>query len=173
MAGVTFTHGLYAAAVDYIGVANLFAFMKTIPPYWKPYLTKMHEMVGDPEKDGELLNAASPAFHADKIKTPQFIAQGTNDPRVNKNEYDQMVDALRKRGVKVQYMVKDNEGHGFHNEENQFDFSVPGRNSSKNISGNKAISTNKTVMLFTFYQALRLSPERKEYYVLLVLPLFA
>ena len=51
-----------------------------------------------------------------------FIAQGANDPRVNKNESDQMVEALRKRGVEVQYMVKDNEGHGFHNEENQFDF---------------------------------------------------
>jgi dipeptidyl aminopeptidase/acylaminoacyl peptidase len=122
LAGVTFTPDLYAAAVDYVGVANLFTFMETIPPYWRPYLTMMHEMVGDPEKDGELLNAASPAFHADKIKTPLFIAQGANDPRVNKNESDQMVDALRKRGIEVQYMVKNNEGHGFHNEENQFDF---------------------------------------------------
>jgi len=122
LAGVTFTPDLYAAGVDYVGVANLFTFMNTIPPYWKPYLTKMHEMVGDPEKDRELLNATSPVFHADKIKTPLIIAQGANDPRVNKNESDQMVDALRKRGVKVQYMVKDNEGHGFHNEENQFDF---------------------------------------------------
>jgi len=122
LAGVTFTPDLYAAAVDYVGVANLFTFMNTIPPYWKPYLTKMHEMVGDPEKDRDLLNATSPVFHADKIKTPLFIAQGANDPRVNKNESDQMVDALRKRGVEVQYMVKDNEGHGFHNEENQFDF---------------------------------------------------
>ena len=50
------------------------------------------------------------------------MAQGANDPRVNKNESDQMVEALKKRGVEVQYMVKDNEGHGFHNEENRFDF---------------------------------------------------
>jgi dipeptidyl aminopeptidase/acylaminoacyl peptidase len=57
------------------------------------------------------------------LTTPLFIAQGANDPRVNKNESDQMVAALRKRGVEVQYMVKDNEGHGFRNEENQFDFS--------------------------------------------------
>jgi dipeptidyl aminopeptidase/acylaminoacyl peptidase len=79
-------------------------------------------MVGDPEKDKELLSATSPVFHADRIKTPLFIAQGANDPRVNKNESVQMVEALRKRGVAVRYMVKDNEGHGFHNEENQFDF---------------------------------------------------
>jgi len=122
LAGVTFTPDLYAAAVDYVGVANLFTFMNTIPPYWKPYLAMMHEMVGDPEKDKELLSAASPVFHVDNIKTPLFIAQGANDPRVNKNESDQIVDALRKRGVEVQYMVKVNEGHGFHNEENQFDF---------------------------------------------------
>lgn len=122
LAGVAFTPDLYAAAVDYVGVSNLFTFMTTIPPYWKPYLAMMYEMVGDPEKDKQLLEATSPAFHANKIKTPLFIAQGANDPRVNKNESDQMVDALRKRGVEVQYMVKDNEGHGFHNEENQFDF---------------------------------------------------
>jgi dipeptidyl aminopeptidase/acylaminoacyl peptidase len=122
LAGVTFTPDLYAAAVDYVGVANLFTFMNTIPPYWKPFLEMFHEMVGDPEKDKDLLAAASPVMHADKIKTPLFVAQGAQDPRVNKNESDQMVEALKKRGVDVEYMVKDNEGHGFHNEENRFAF---------------------------------------------------
>jgi dipeptidyl aminopeptidase/acylaminoacyl peptidase len=51
-----------------------------------------------------------------------FIAQGANDPRVNKDESDQVVDALKNRGIEIQYMVKDNEGHGFYNEENIFDF---------------------------------------------------
>ena len=68
------------------------------------------------------MKATSPVLHADKIKTPLFVAQGANDPRVNKAESDQMVEALHKRGIDVQYMVKDNEGHGFHNEENQFEF---------------------------------------------------
>ena len=122
LAGVTFTPDLYAAAVDYVGVANLFTFMNTIPPYWKPFLDMFHEMVGDPKKDKELLASASPVMHADKIKTPLFVAQGAQDPRVNKNESDQMVEALRKRGVDVEYMVKENEGHGFHNEENKFAF---------------------------------------------------
>ncbi len=122
LAGVTFTPDLYAAAVDYVGVANLFTFMNTIPPYWKPFLDMFHEMVGDPQKDKELLAAGSPVMHADKIKTPLFVAQGAQDPRVNKNESDQMVEALRKRGVDVEYMVKENEGHGFHNEENKFAF---------------------------------------------------
>jgi dipeptidyl aminopeptidase/acylaminoacyl peptidase len=78
--------------------------------------------VGDPEKDKELLEANSPVLHADKIRTPLFIAQGAHDPRVNKAESDQMVDALKARGVDVEYMVKDNEGHGFHNDENKFEF---------------------------------------------------
>ena len=69
-----------------------------------------------------MLEAYSPALHADKIVAPLFIAQGANDPRVNKAESDQMVAALRERGVDVEYMVKDNEGHGFHNQENRFDF---------------------------------------------------
>src|SRR5262249_4803106 len=90
--------------------------------YWKPYLDMLREMVGHPEYDKEQLVAASPVFHADRIKTPLFIAQGANDPRVNKAESDQMVEALKKRGVAVEYMVKDNEGHGFLNEENRFEF---------------------------------------------------
>ena len=82
----------------------------------------MYEQVGDPEADREMLEAYSPALHADQIKAPLFVAQGANDPRVNKAESDQMVEALRARGVQVEYMVKDNEGHGFHNQENRFDF---------------------------------------------------
>jgi dipeptidyl aminopeptidase/acylaminoacyl peptidase len=122
LAGITYTPDLYAAAVDYVGVSNLFTFMQTIPPYWKPMMDMMYEMVGDPVKDSVLMKEASPVFHVDKIKTPLFVAQGANDPRVNKAESDQMVDALKKRGIEVEYMVKNNEGHGFHNEENQFDF---------------------------------------------------
>ena len=122
LAGLAFTPYLYACGIDYVGVSNLFTFMNTIPPYWRPMLEMMYEQVGNPETDREQLAATSPALHADKIKAPLFIAQGANDPRVNKAESDQMVEALRRRGVEVEYMVKDNEGHGFHNQENRFDF---------------------------------------------------
>jgi len=122
LAGVAFTPDLYAAAVDYVGVSNLFTFMETIPPYWKPMLAKMRDMVGDPVKDKDRLAATSPALHADRIRTPLFVAQGARDPRVNKAESDQMVEALKKRGVEVEYLFKDNEGHGFHNEENRYEF---------------------------------------------------
>ena len=122
LAGVTFTPDLYACAVDYVGVSNMFTFMKTIPPYWEPYKAMFYEMVGDPVKDSALLAEVSPALHAGKIKTPLFVAQGANDPRVNKAESDQMVEALKKRGVAVDYMVKNDEGHGFANENNRLDF---------------------------------------------------
>ena len=122
LAGVAFTPDLYACAVDYCGVANLFTFMNTIPPYWKPYLDQFYEMVGNPKKDSVLIAAASPVLHADKIKVPLLVAQGANDPRVNKAESDQMVTALKQRGIEVEYIVKDNEGHGFRNQNNRFDF---------------------------------------------------
>lgn len=122
LAGLTYTPDLYACGVDYVGVSNLFTFMETIPPYWTQYLEMLYEMVGNPETDSAMLAQYSPSLNADKIKSPLFIAQGAQDPRVKKSESDQMVKALKERGVEVEYMVKDNEGHGFRNEENRFEF---------------------------------------------------
>lgn len=122
LAGLAFTPDLYAAGVDYVGVSNLFTFMNSIPAYWKPYLEMLYVMVGHPERDKKLMEDASPVFHVDKMKAPLFIAQGKMDPRVNINESDQMVKALKERGIDVPYMVKENEGHGFLNQENKFDF---------------------------------------------------
>lgn len=124
LAGITLTPDLYACAIDYVGVSNLFTFMNTIPPYWKPYLEMMYTMVGNPgnPEDSIMMRKVSPVFNVDNIKCPLFIAQGAKDPRVNKAESDQMVEALKKKNIEVQYMVKDNEGHGFRNEENKFEF---------------------------------------------------
>lgn len=122
LAGLTKTPELYACGIDYVGVSNLFTFMQTIPPYWKPFLAMMYEMVGDPERDRAMLTERSPALNAERIRAPLLIAQGARDPRVAKNESDQMVAALKARGIEVPYIVKDNEGHGFHNEENRFEF---------------------------------------------------
>jgi len=122
LAGITLTPELYKCAVDYVGVSNMFTFMQTIPPYWEPLRQMFYEMVGDPVKDSLMLAEVSPVFHVDRIKCPLFVAQGANDPRVNINESNQIVEALKNKGIAVEYMVKDNEGHGFYNQENQFDF---------------------------------------------------
>ena len=112
---------MYACGIDYVGVANLFTHFQAIPPYWKPYLEMMYEMIGHPEKDKDLLQEISPLFHVEKIKAPLLIAQGAKDPRVKKAESDQMVAALKERGIEVPYIVKENEGHGFLNEENRLE----------------------------------------------------
>lgn len=121
LAGLTFTPEVYACGVDYVGVSNLLTFIKTIPPYWKPFLDMMYEMVGNPETEEEFLREASPVFYADRIRVPLLVIQGARDPRVNINESDQIVEALKRHGVDVEYLVKENEGHGFHNEENRFE----------------------------------------------------
>ena len=122
LAGLVYTPDLYAAGVDYVGVSNLFTFMESIPPYWEPMRKMMHEMVGDPVADEAMFKACSPVMHADRIQAPLLIAQGARDPRVNVNESDQMVAAMRSRGIEVEYLVKQNEGHGFSNEENRLEF---------------------------------------------------
>lgn len=124
LAGITLTPELYACAVDYVGVSSLFTFMNTIPPYWEPYRAMLYEMVGNPEDetDKKRMTATSPVYHVNKIKAPLLIAQGAKDPRVAQAESDQMVAALKKNGVEVEYLLKENEGHGFRNEENRFEF---------------------------------------------------
>ena len=122
--GVTLTPDLYAAGVADVAATNMFSFIRTLAPEWGPYIKQFYEMVGDPNnpKDSLMLAEISPLFHVDKIKAPLFISCGANDPRVNRTESDQMVTALKKRGVYVEYMVKDDEGHGFNNQDNRFDF---------------------------------------------------
>jgi dipeptidyl aminopeptidase/acylaminoacyl peptidase len=122
LAGLAFTPDLYACGVDYVGVSNIFTLLETLPPYWELGRQMMYEMIGNPETERDLLEAASPIFHVDSIRVPLFVAQGANDPRVKQSESDQIVEALKARGVEVPYMLKEDEGHGFYNEENQFDF---------------------------------------------------
>ncbi|MEM9894949.1 MAG: S9 family peptidase [Bacteroidota bacterium] len=121
--GLTKTPGLYACGVDYVGVSNLFTFMETIPPYWAPYLPILKAVWYDPEvpEEKEIMEEVSPVFQIDKIEKPLFVVQGANDPRVNIDEADQIVKALRKKGMDVPYMVKYDEGHGFGKEENRMD----------------------------------------------------
>ena len=122
LAGLTFTPDLYACGVDYVGVSNIFTLLETLPPYWELGRQMMYEMIGNPETEKDLLESASPLFHVDKIEAPLFVAQGANDPRVKQAEADQIVEALKSRGIDVPYMLKEDEGHGFYNEDNQFDF---------------------------------------------------
>jgi len=118
--GLTKTPDLYACGVDYVGVSNLFTFMQTIPPYWKPYLKIIKEIWYDEDiaEEKVIMEEVSPVYQIDRIKKPLFVVQGANDPRVNIDESDQIVSALRAKGYDVPYMVKYDEGHGYAKEEN-------------------------------------------------------
>jgi dipeptidyl aminopeptidase/acylaminoacyl peptidase len=115
LAGVAFTPDVYAAAVDICGPSNLITLMESIPPYWESVRKTFAVRVGDVStaEGRAVLTAASPLHATDKIKTPLLVAQGANDPRVNRREAEQIVIALRDRGFPVDYVLAPDEGHGF------------------------------------------------------------
>ncbi len=113
---VTKAPELWKCAVDIFGPSNLLTFQKSIPEHWKPGVA---ELVGDPEKDLEMLKERSPINFVDNIKCPIFIIQGKNDPRVSQSESDQIVERLRSQNKDVEYLVLEDEGHGFSKVSNQ------------------------------------------------------
>ena len=130
LVGVTFTPDVFAAAISYVGPSSLVTLIRSFPRYWRPFMAgSWYRFVGDPgtveepnaEVEADLL-ARSPITFVDRIVTPLMVVQGANDPRVTKGESDQIVAALEARGVDVEYIVKDDEGHGFVNPENRLDF---------------------------------------------------
>jgi len=112
LSAVTRLPDLWRAAVDLVGPANLVTFLQGVPEFWKSWVKDWLGDVEDP-KDREFLMARSPLTYIDQAKTPILIIQGANDPRVVKGESDQMVEGLRHRGVPVEYLVFEDEGHGF------------------------------------------------------------
>jgi len=124
--GVTATPTTFAAAVDICGPSSIRTLFASIPPYWKPFMATFRKRVGNPDdpKDAELLKNASPLFKADKIVRPLLIGQGANDPRVKQAEAEQIVAAIEKNGGAVTYVLYSDEGHGFHRQENNLDFSA-------------------------------------------------
>jgi dipeptidyl aminopeptidase/acylaminoacyl peptidase len=124
LVGVTFTPDVFAAAIDYVGISSLANFMRTLPNVARPFLANnWHRYVGDhndPVQEADML-ARSPITRVDQIRTPLLVIQGANDSRVVQAESDNLVGALRARGVEVEYMVKSDEGHGFVNPENRID----------------------------------------------------
>ncbi|MGW5384746.1 alpha/beta hydrolase family protein [Nocardia sp. NPDC003963] len=115
---------VFAAAVDYVGISDPANFPRTIPPFSAHHVANnWHLFVGnpdDPEQEADML-ARSPVTYADRIRTPLLVIQGANDVRVVRAESDNLVAALRARGVEVEYMVKEDEGHGFVNPGNQIE----------------------------------------------------
>ena len=122
LVGATFTPDLFACAVDIVGPSNLITFIQSIPEYWSTYLEVLHQRVGHPEEDEAFLVARSPLSRVDDIKIPMLIAQGANDPRVKQAESEQIVAAMRRKGIDHEYLLFEDEGHGFAKPENRLQF---------------------------------------------------
>ncbi len=123
LVGLTFTPDVFACGVDLVGPSNLVTFMKTIPPYWEPLRPMFEKRIGGTNEIA-FLESRSPLFKVDRITKPLLIGQGANDPRVKKAESDQIVAAMEKAGIPVEYKVYDDEGHGFAKPENRLDFNA-------------------------------------------------
>ena len=113
---------LYTCAISNSGLTNLFTYIKGFPAYLKPHEEKLHEIIGDPEKDVEYLKYSSPIFHTDKLKKPLLVIQGGKDPKVNVSETNQLIKELRKRKIEVKYILNENEGHYFSDVNNKLAF---------------------------------------------------
>ena len=122
LVGLTFTPEVFAAGVDIVGPSNLITLMETIPPYWKPLKRVFSHRMGDIETEPEFLRSRSPLFFVDKIQKPLLIGQGANDPRVKESESEQIVQAMKDAGKPVEYVLYEDEGHGFARPENRLHF---------------------------------------------------
>ena len=119
LAALAFKPEEFAAGVDIFGVSNWVRTLESIPPYWESFRKSLYAEIGNPETQMDFLRETSPLFHADKIVKPLIVLQGANDPRVIKPESDEIVEAIKKKNGIVEYIVFDNEGHGFTKKENE------------------------------------------------------
>jgi dipeptidyl aminopeptidase/acylaminoacyl peptidase len=118
-AALAFEPEAFDVGVDIFGVTNWLRTLTSIPPWWESFRESLYAEMGDPEKEEERLRGNSPLFHASNIVKPMLVVQGANDPRVLQAESDEIVEAVRKNGVPVEYIVFPDEGHGFRKKANR------------------------------------------------------
>lgn len=122
MAALTYTPEEFDVGVNLFGVTNWMRTLKSIPPYWESFREALYKELGDPfSADSVRLKRISPLFHTDKVTKPLIVLQGAQDPRVLQVESDEIVDGVRKNGVPVEYVLFEDEGHGFIKKENQIE----------------------------------------------------
>ncbi|MBS9464358.1 alpha/beta fold hydrolase [Flagellimonas sp. 389] len=120
MAALTYTPEEFDVGVNLFGVTNWIRTLKSIPPWWESFKDALYKELGDPHSaDSVRLKAISPLFHTDKVTKPLIVLQGATDPRVLQVESDEIVAGVKKNGVPVEYVLFEDEGHGFVKKENQ------------------------------------------------------
>ncbi len=121
LAALTLEPEAFEVGVDLFGISNWIRTLESIPAWWEAQREALYAELGDPEEDRERLRRISPLFNAENIVRPLMVLQGANDPRVLRVESDDIVEAARANGVPVEYIVFEDEGHGFRNKENQLE----------------------------------------------------
>ena len=122
MAALTYTPEEFAVGVNLFGVTNWVRTLKSIPPWWESFKDALYKELGDPySADSVRLKEISPLFHTDKVTKPLIVLQGSQDPRVLQVESDEIVAGVKKNGVPVEYVLFEDEGHGFVKKENQIE----------------------------------------------------
>lgn len=121
LAALAFEPGVFEAGVNIFGVSNWIRTLESIPPWWEAQRVALYNEMGDPAEDRERLHRISPLFHAVNIQRPLMVLQGANDPRVLQVESDEIVEAVRENGVPVEYVLFQDEGHGFVRRENEIE----------------------------------------------------
>ena len=113
LAALAFRPKEFKAGIDLFGVSNWVRTLREVPAWWKAIKDLLYTKIGNPFEEEEYLKSISPLFHAERIERPLLVLQGVNDPRVLKVESDEIVESLKKKGVPVEYVVFEDEGHGF------------------------------------------------------------
>jgi dipeptidyl aminopeptidase/acylaminoacyl peptidase len=121
LAALSLQPDVFNVGVDMFGISNWVRTLESIPAWWESQRLALYKEIGDPVKQRAMLMEVSPLFHSDKIKKPLMVLQGANDPRVIKPESDDIVAAVKKNGVPVEYVVFGDEGHGFTKKKNQIE----------------------------------------------------
>jgi dipeptidyl aminopeptidase/acylaminoacyl peptidase len=140
LAALTITPDKFVCGVDIVGPSNLFTLLQTIPPYWESGKQQFDQRMGNPttEEGRAVLKAASPLTYVDRIEKPLLIGQGANDPRVNKRESDQIVEAMKAKKIPVTYVLFPDEGHGFARPANNIAFNAVAENFLQPCLGGRA-----------------------------------
>lgn len=120
--GVIQSPDLYNCAISYNGLTDAFSYLNSMPTYWEPFREMIYEMIGNPKTDSLKLWEGSPIFHCDKIKKPLLIAAGKKDKKIDFLKLERFIKCLKKRDVHVKYLLNENEGHTFMNNENKYEF---------------------------------------------------
>jgi len=144
LAAMAYKPEAFDVGVDIFGVANWVRTLENIPPWWESMRKALTQEMGDPKQDSQMLRDISPLFAADKIRRPLIVLQGANDPRVIKAESDDIVAAVKKNSVPVEYIVFPDEGHGFSKKKNQIEgYGAILRFLDKHLKGETAVAAGQ------------------------------